>query len=368
MKRFFSPILSKLPQSSSSSQNTLPVEENLNQLEENQIPILNYHLNEHDESRRAYIQRGPHQPGIPKFPQRYIYGLKHHFNRKCLKKYHVRLEYSVIEDAAYCLCCYLFQDESIHEGGGKAFSNLMRQGQSIQASYIMLYNQTKQELKIHLKSSVEVVRLLLNQGLAFRGHREDESSLNKGNFLEILSWYARWCDKIRDLLTSHKIQKDIITKCKLQTIKAIMEDLNGDYFALLVDESCDVSRKEQMTIVLRYFIRIVHVRNTSALCLKEAFVNYLSQHSLTVSHIRGQCNDGARNMQGRLSGLKILIQQESRSAHAIHCFALQLQLTLVRVSKKCLQVGELVLLVNNVLNMVGGSFKCISELQESQAK
>ncbi|KAG5570205.1 hypothetical protein H5410_059971 [Solanum commersonii] len=27
-----------------------------------------------------------------------------------------------------------------------------------------------------------------------------------------------------------------------------MEDLNGDYFSLLVDESCDISRKEQMAI------------------------------------------------------------------------------------------------------------------------
>ncbi|XP_060217059.1 uncharacterized protein LOC132644483 [Lycium barbarum] len=311
-------------------------------------------------------------------------------------------------------------DESIHQGGGEAFSSigfkswhkkkrldthvgelnsdhnqakkkcedLMRQEQSIQVAFVKPDNKAKLEHKIRLKASIEVVRLLLNQGLAFRGHREDESSLNKGNFLEILSWYAKRCDKISDLvlkkapknnqLTSHKIQKDIITACKLETIKAIMEDLNGDYFSLLVDESCDVSRKEQMAIVLRYvdrwgsvverFIGIVHVRNTSALCLKEAIVNYLAQHSLSLSNIRGQCYDGASNMQRRLSGLKILIQQESRSAHAIHCFAHQLQLTLVGVSKKCLPVGELVLLVSNVLNVVGGSFKRMDELRESQAE
>ncbi|XP_060182604.1 uncharacterized protein LOC132612335 [Lycium barbarum] len=107
-----------------------------------------------------------------------------------------------------------------------------------------------------------------------------------------------------------------------------MEDLNGDYFSLLVDESGDVSRKEQMAIVLRYvdkwgsmverFIGIVHVRDTSALCLKKVIVNYLPQYSLSLSHIRGQCYDGSSNMQERLSGLKTLIQQESRSAHAIH--------------------------------------------------
>ncbi|KAH0636804.1 hypothetical protein KY289_036719 [Solanum tuberosum] len=264
----------------------------------------------------------------------------------------------------------------------------MRQEQSIQAAFVKLSNQTKLEHKIRLKASIEVARLLLNHGLAFRRHREDESSLNKGNFLEILSWYAKRCDKIGELvlkkapknyqMTSHKIQKDIVTACKLETTKAIMEDLNDDYFSLLVDESCDISRKEQMAIVLRCvdrkgsvverFIGFIHVHDTSALCLKEVIVNYLAQYSLSLSFIRGQCYDGVSNMQGCLSGLKVLIQQESKSAHAIHCFAHQLQLTLVGVSKKCLQVGELILLVSNVLNVVGGSFKCMDELRESQAK
>nr|XP_016477854.1 PREDICTED: zinc finger MYM-type protein 1-like [Nicotiana tabacum] len=157
-----------------------------------------------------------------------------------------------------------------------------------------------------------------------------------------------------------------------------MDDLNGDFFALLVDESCDVSRKEQLPIVLRYvnrygsmvehFIGIVHVRNTSVLCLKEAIVDYLAQHSLSLSYVRGQCYDGSSNMQGDLRGLKTLIQQESKSAYSIHYFAHQLQLTLVAVSKKCLEVRELVLLVSNVLNIVGGSFKHMDDLRESQAE
>ncbi|XP_016473052.2 uncharacterized protein LOC107795005 [Nicotiana tabacum] len=384
MKRYFTPASSKLPQSSSSRQNAPPGEENMNQLEEQppsskkqrqgvdldslkadpkeRISIRDYHPNERDEIRRAYLQKGPYQPRTHKFPKRDFFGLKRHFNPKWFGQYHDWLEYSVIENAAYCLCCYLFQDESIHYGGGDVFSsmgfkswhkkkrldmhigglssihnqakkkceNLMQQKQSIQTAFYTQSTQTKLEHRLRLKVSIEVVRLLLNQGLAFRGHREDESSLNKGNFLEILKWYAKRCDKIRDLvlekapkndkMTSHKIQKDIVTACKLDTIKAIIEDLNSDNFALLVDESCDISCKEQMAIVLRYvdrmrsvverFIGIVHVRDTSALYLKEAIVNYLAQCSLSLSYVRGQCYDGASNMQGDLSGLKTLIQKE----------------------------------------------------------
>ncbi|XP_060211656.1 uncharacterized protein LOC132639203 [Lycium barbarum] len=108
-------------------------------------------------------------------------------------------------------------------------------------------------------------------------------------------------------MTSPMIQKDIVIACKIETIKAIIEELNGDYFTLLVDESLDVSRKEQMAVVLRYvdrkgfvmerLIDIVQVEDTSALSLKSAIVNLLSQHSLSLSYVRGQCYDGARNMQ-----------------------------------------------------------------------
>ncbi|XP_015163889.1 zinc finger MYM-type protein 1-like [Solanum tuberosum] len=131
-----------------------------------------------------------------------------------------------------------------------------------------------------------------------------------------------------------------------------------------------------MAIVLRYvdkkgfvveaFIGLVHVKDTSALSLKKIIVNVLDKHSLSLFYVRGQCYDGASNMQGDINGLKMLIKKESKSAHSIHCFAHQLQLTLVAVSKKCVQVGELVLLVSNILNVLGASFKRMDELRQSQ--
>ncbi|XP_059315420.1 uncharacterized protein LOC132066034 [Lycium ferocissimum] len=209
----------------------------------------------------------------------------------------------------------------------------MRGKQSIQAAFHKLDDKGKHDYLVRLNASIDVVRLLLNQDLTLRGHDESESSLNK-------------------------------------------ENLNGDYFALLVDESRDVSRKEQMVICLRYvdkkgfvmeaFIGLVNVKDTSALSLKKAIVDVFAQHSLTLSYVRGQCYDGASNMQGELGGLKTLIKQESRSAHSIHYFAYQLQLTFVAVSKKCIQVGELVLLVPNILTVLGASFKRVDAFRESQ--
>ncbi|KAM3263254.1 zinc finger MYM-type protein 1-like [Capsicum annuum] len=113
------------------------------------------------------------------------------------------------------------------------------------------------------------------------------------------------------------------------------------------------------------FIGLVHVKDTSSLSLKKAIVN-VAHRSLTLDYVRGQCYDGARNMRGELGDLKTLIRQESRSDHSVHCFAHQLQLTLVVVSKKCVQIQELVLLTSNILNVLGASFKCVDEFRESQ--
>ena len=71
----------------------------------------------------------------------------------------------------------------------------------------------------------------------------------------------------------------------------------------------------------------------------------------------GQCYDGSSNIQDEINDLKLLIRREGKSVHSIHCFAQQLQLTLVGDSKKCVEVGKLVLLIANIFNVLGSSFK-----------
>ncbi|XP_060181993.1 uncharacterized protein LOC132611603 [Lycium barbarum] len=222
--------------------------------------ILDFHPNHRDAIRRDYLQKRPCQPPLKVFPQTLISGDMHRFNRDWYVEFPDWLEYNKL-------------------------------------------TQDKHGYEISLAASIRVVRLLVKQGLALQGHDESRASLNRGNFLEILSFYAQECDKIHsfvlekapqnDQMTCPLIQKEIVLACKIETIKGIIKELNADYFSLLVDESFDVSRKEQMAVVLRYVDRkgfvmerlldIVHVKNTSALALKGAIVNLLSQHSLSLS-------------------------------------------------------------------------------------
>ncbi|XP_070038444.1 uncharacterized protein [Nicotiana tomentosiformis] len=180
------------------------------------------------------------------------------------------------------------------------------------------------------------------------------------------------------MMCSPMIQKDIINACAKETIKVIIEDLDGNFFGILVDESKDISHKEQMTFVLRYvnkegevierFVGIIHVNDTSAQSLKKKIDSFLLYHSLSSSQIRRKDYDGASNMQGELRGLKTLIMNETPLAHCIHYFAHQLQLTLVALVVKHSDVNDFFCIVTNVLNIVGASFKRRDLLRQYQAE
>ena len=58
--------------------------------------------------------------------------------------------------------------------------------QSVAYAIVCHEEQSHINYEIRLRTVVGVVRFLLEQGLAFRGHDESSTSLNKGNFREML--------------------------------------------------------------------------------------------------------------------------------------------------------------------------------------
>ncbi|CAN1824202.1 Zinc finger MYM-type protein 1 [Linum perenne] len=229
----------------------------------------------------------------------------------------------------------------------------MQQSQSISVAINKQSDQTKKDYRVRLEASVKCINWLLKHGLPFRGHDESEDSPNRGLFLSLLEFYASDIEHVKSVvlgnapknlqMTSPDIQKDIVHALALETSKLITKDIGDDFFAILADESRDVSVKEQMGVVLRYvdgkgcalerFLGVCHVSDTKVMSLKKAIEAMLVKHGLSISKVRGQGYDGASNMKGELNGLKTLILEESPSAYYIHCFAHRLQLALVAVAQ-----------------------------------
>ena len=92
-------------------------------------------------------------------------------------------------------------------------------------------------------------------------------------------------------------KKDIVNAIACETSNAIIKDLDNGFFSILVDESRDISVKEQMTLVFRYvnkkriiikrFLGIVHVVSTTTLSLKYAIECLVCKYNLSLSKLRG---------------------------------------------------------------------------------
>nr|XP_009767510.1 PREDICTED: uncharacterized protein LOC104218667 [Nicotiana sylvestris]XP_016484799.1 PREDICTED: uncharacterized protein LOC107805304 [Nicotiana tabacum] len=102
----------------------------------------------------------------------------------------------------------------IHNQSRKNVDDLLRQKQSIQSAFAKQSDQQKLEYQTHLEvAAVDVIRYLLTQGLSFRGHREDESFINRegevwfigighvrGTAILSLKNEIIGCDKVQELL------------------------------------------------------------------------------------------------------------------------------------------------------------------------
>ncbi|XP_042388004.1 zinc finger MYM-type protein 1-like [Zingiber officinale] len=145
----------------------------------------------------------------------------------------------------------------------------------------------------------------------------------------------------------------------------------------MVDEARDESKKEQMSIVLRFvdkdgyvqerFFGVVHVKDTIASTLKECIFSVLSRHTLDVQNIRGQGYDGASNMRGEWNGLQALILGECPYAYYVHCFAHRLQLALVAASKEVIPVHHFFTKLSSIINVVSASSKRNDQLKATHA-
>ncbi|KAH7688353.1 P-loop containing nucleoside triphosphate hydrolase protein [Dioscorea alata] len=383
------------------------------------MPIEKYDANIKDEVRRSYVAKGPCQPRTHNFPKK-KYGNQYRcFNPSWFDSF-PWLEYSVEKDSAFCLWCYLFKPTTYGlQSGRDVFSKLgynnwknaistfrdhegnVTSIHNFAADKLELFKNPRQSVtqkisqhssemevayRVRLTAVLDIVRFLLRQGLAFRGHDESSSSKNKGNFLELLYWYGARVDKIAKTLkanapgnnqmTAPKIQKDLVHSCAEKVRSLIIEDIGDRIFSLMVDEARDISVKEQMAIVLRYvdsrgqvierFLCVEHVTNTSSHTLKEAIDNLFAKYGLSLSRLRGQGYDGASNMRGEFNGLKSLILKDNPYARYVHCFAHQLQLVVVGLAKKMSIINDFFSYLIKIVNLVGASCKRKDALRQSQ--
>ncbi|XP_053380229.1 zinc finger MYM-type protein 1-like [Mercenaria mercenaria] len=290
-----------------------------------------------------------------KFPPRNIGGKERRFNSNWLADYHL-LRYSQSQDSVYCAPCLLFgssKDRALSSSAVSDWKNLSTYVKRHQvdelhrASVVLAENfvdvmvgkkesilckissSSKQivEKKWHvLKEIIEVLIMLGKQNIAIRGHKEEKS-----NFMAVLQGLAKKDPVLSDHLanapsnakyTSPEIQNELLSLCGDQILDMLTTQCkNAGVFAIMADESSDISTKEQLSICVRYIEKNEHNRHK----LREDFLGFITcksikgqaiaqltlenlQHwGLDVLKLRAQCYDGASNMSGKDNGVQALI-------------------------------------------------------------
>ncbi|XP_059669342.1 uncharacterized protein LOC132314501 [Cornus florida] len=275
---------------------------------------------------------------------------------------------------------------SPHTKCAMLYGNFKKSAQHIDK---MLNAQSKEEVlnnRMRLKATIEIVRLLALQGIGFRGHDESSSSLNRGNFIEVLKCKAEGNDELSSFILNNvpqnaqyiapSIQKEVIHILANRVRKMICDEIAGGKYCILVDETQDESNTEQLALVLRYvkhdgllmecFFAIVGVENTSAVTLKDAICVILGRFDLSIQNLRGQGYDGASNMRGEWNGLQALFLKDCPFAYYVHYFAHRLQLALVAAAKDETNIWQFFSHLTCIVNLVASSPNRLAELKYFQ--
>ncbi|KAG4126609.1 hypothetical protein ERO13_D10G167366v2 [Gossypium hirsutum] len=336
--------------------------------------------------KRAYIKVGPYQPILSEYPASNSKKNPRYFQPSWFKQFSYNpssrfgsttfthngfSNWKKVHDGCNCaFLTHMGKDSNLlHNNEQRAYVDLMNQAQHIEVS---LDRQTTQQISAN--------RLRLKTRCAFRGHDESSGSKNCGNFLELLSLLALYDEKVEDILksapknasyTSSTIQKEILQIYANRVRNVIREEIGDRKFSIIMDEARDESKKEQMTIILKFadkqrqvkeqFFDIVHVKYTASLTLKNVIFNVLLQHSY----------DGASNIRGEFNVLQALILNDCRYAYSVQCFAHPQAAEITRLvsinelatGTKMNQIGTLQRPVTSLLKMYNATSTILENLK-----
>ncbi|XP_025196206.1 zinc finger MYM-type protein 1-like [Melanaphis sacchari] len=204
---------------------------------------------------------------------------------------------------------------------------------------------------------IEVIKLIGKQGLPFRGNKSeaayklDDSSINHGNFLEIILLLS----KSDNILKSHieksiKLSKehhDRAQNINMKLLKTTTKIGRGNLvtflikkakiFSVMMDTTMDLSSYDQCSIVLRYvphnevyerLIGLKHVTSTSGNSLFETLKDTLAELDLPLNNCVANAFDGAANMSGQYNGVTAKLSEVIANHVHTWCYAHVLNLVL----------------------------------------
>jgi Domain of unknown function (DUF4371)/hAT family C-terminal dimerisation region len=349
------------------------------------------------------IRLFPNQPRTGNFPYRMIGNVRRSFQR-CWFDSYSWLEWEPTVDAAFCHRCRMASSLGLlavshrHEDAftRTGFSNWKRaldrfreheksschreavvkwagymNSRTIADKICATAGEQQQQRRHVLLQLFDSLRYLARQGLATRGHNDFTS-----NYHQLLNLRAKESQQLAEWLTSdrhnkwlsHEVESEMLERMSHALLRKLTEDIRGhEYFALIADETTDISRIEQLSLCIRHvdasfeihddFVGMYAIPRTDAVTITSVIKDSMCRLNLSLANMRAQCYDGASNMAGVHSGVQRRIRDEQKKAVYVHCANHSLNLALQEASLRVHCIRDALSFTNDLATFFRDSAK-----------
>lgn len=292
------------------------------------------------------------------------------------------LEYSVLEDAAFCFACRCFDLNTTKEArftstgfnnwkhatdkkGGFArhdassshiqamcsWKELLQRNENQSSVHELVSNKTLEMRRYYMKTIIEVIIFLIVNELGLRGSWDEEQHKEDGIFQNLFEFKLKddeYLRKCQDAMphnakyTSPEIQNEIIALLDRVVRQQIIDEANSadvPHYTVMSDGTKDRKNTEFISIVIRYVLNAKPIESLLCFLTTKKFdaqtqadllMSTLKNCSLHLSRILSQCYDGANVMSGDEGGIQRIIQRTlGRVIPYVHCFNHKLHLVLI---------------------------------------
>lgn len=254
-----------------------------------------------------------------------------------------------------------------------------RTNSSVQSLVARQIQKNTNEWKQILKGVLDCVLYLATNNLAFRGQTDNIQSENCGNFLGLVKLLGKYYPPLTKHLQnlspgktsylSSKIQNEFIDLCGSRVLDHILKQIRErKYYAIMVDSTPDVSKRDQLSFVIRTvectsteckihenFLSFIETQEKTGKGLSEVILKTLGDYKLNILDCKAQGYDNGANMAGKYSGVQARILEESPEAHFVPCAAHSLNLVGSNAAEKILQGKLLLGTVQNLYSFFASS-------------
>ena len=218
------------------------------------------------------------------------------------------------------------------------------------------------------------------QNIAVRGHEEsrndiwEASDINRGNFLELLHLRRKdlpWLQsKLQAQLqlhaqwTSPTIQNELLAFVSDLVLERITREVRkSGCFGIIMDETSNISRTEEVSLCLRYaingetkenFVGFFVTASTEGEFLYELAKTAINKLDLRLENIIA---DGTANMSGIRKGLATRMKESSPLGIYVHCYGHLLNLALQDTMTEIETLRNALRTIQSFYNFLHGSTK-----------